>query len=78
MSVFSHLDARDRAALGKDPQGGGPRIGPNGVQKLLNDLGLDPLDRKVLLLCWKLNAENQCEFTQKEFTEGLKAMRFTV
>jgi len=52
-----------------------PRIGPNGVLRLLNDLGVNATDRIVLVLCWKLNAENQCEFSQREFCEGLKTLK---
>jgi len=47
------------------------RIGPSGMLRLLTDLGLKPTDRLVLALAWKLKAETSCEFSQKEFVEGL-------
>jgi DCN1-like protein 1/2 len=53
----------------------GKRIGPNGMLRLLNDLGVDAASREVLILAWKLKAETQCEFSQKEFTEGMNALR---
>ena len=51
------------------------RIGPNGMYRLLKDLKLSETDRLVLLLCWKLGAQVQCEFSKLEFIEGLKMMR---
>ncbi|VDL87842.1 unnamed protein product [Nippostrongylus brasiliensis] len=37
----------------RDDVGSG-RIGPNGMLRLLNDLHLDPADRRVLILACKL------------------------
>ncbi|KAI1712154.1 UBA-like domain-containing protein [Ditylenchus destructor] len=51
------------------------RIGPNGMQRLLNDLGVNPTDRVVLAFAWKLKAEKQCEFSQSEFRDGLLAIK---
>ncbi|CAI4228714.1 unnamed protein product [Auanema sp. JU1783] len=50
------------------------RIGPHGIQKLLNDLHLDATDRRVLLLACKLKAETQCEFSWEEWQTGLSQM----
>ncbi|GMT20733.1 hypothetical protein PFISCL1PPCAC_12030, partial [Pristionchus fissidentatus] len=59
-----------------DPKDNLPdKIGPNGVMKLLADLGLDAEDRKVLVLAYKLNAEVQCEFSWPEWKKGLTDMR---
>jgi DCN1-like protein 1/2 len=53
----------------------GNRIGPNGMLRLLNDLGVNSTDRVVLAFAWKLKAEKQCEFSQTEFREGLSALK---
>jgi DCN1-like protein 1/2 len=59
-----------------DPQDNLPgRIGPNGVVRLLSDLKVDPSDRSVLILAWKLNAGTQCEFTEDEWYKGMEAIR---
>lgn len=52
------------------------KIGPNGMQRLLNDLGVDPVDRLVLILAWKLKAGTQCEFSLAEFRDGMKTMKW--
>ena len=70
--MFYAADPSDR----HDPKD--PRIGPHGVLSLLNELGLSATDRAVLVLCWKLGAENQCEFSQTEFRDGLKTMKSDV
>lgn len=44
---------------------------PVGIMSLCQDLGLDPADRKVLVLAWKLNAQRQGFFTWEEFQRGL-------
>jgi hypothetical protein len=59
-----------------DPKDNLPgRIGPNGIVRLLTDLKVDPSDRSVLILAWKLNAGTQCEFTHEEWTKGMEAIR---
>ncbi|KAK2577171.1 hypothetical protein KPH14_003328 [Odynerus spinipes] len=47
----------------------------DGIERLCNDLQLSPDEFKVLVLAWKLNAEQMCQFTRQEFVTGLKAMR---
>jgi len=44
--------------------------------RLLTDLGLKPTDKLVLALAWKLKAETSCEFSQKEFVEGLGKIKW--
>ncbi|CAD6227129.1 GSCOCG00011916001-RA-CDS [Cotesia congregata] len=46
----------------------------DGIERLCNDLQLSPNDFKVLVLAWKLEAEQMCQFTRKEFVNGLKSM----
>lgn len=41
---------------------------------MLDDLKLSPDDRKVLILAWKLKAQQQCEFTRDEFVNGMLEM----
>jgi len=65
LDQFFYKYANDPADNLKD------RIGPNGMSRLLQDLGVDPTDRIVLALAWKLNAEVQCEFSQEEFKAGM-------
>ncbi|KAH7728042.1 RP42 protein [Aphelenchoides avenae] len=53
----------------------GRRIGPNGMLRLLNDLGVDPSSREVLILAWKLKAGTQCEFSWEEWKDGMTALK---
>lgn len=46
-----------------------------GIEQLCKDLQVSPDEFKVLVLAWKLNAEQMCRFTRDEFMNGLKAMR---
>lgn len=49
-------------------------IGPEGVEKLCRDLQVDPADRKVLLLAWKMGAQQMGFFSRSEFDQGLRAL----
>jgi hypothetical protein len=77
VSVFALLneylfpDPKDHNLI----EGKEPRIGPNGMVRLLNDLNIDPTSLNALVLAYKLNAQIQSEFSQKEFREGLREMR---
>ncbi|XP_066594801.1 DCN1-like protein 3 [Prorops nasuta] len=57
----------------KDPQE--DVILADGIERLCADLQLSPDEFKVLVLAWKLNAEQMCQFTRQEFITGLKTMR---
>ncbi|KAK4874940.1 hypothetical protein RN001_014300 [Aquatica leii] len=46
-----------------------------GIEQLCKDLQVCPDEFKVLVLAWKLNAEQMCRFTRSEFVKGLKCMR---
>lgn len=39
--------------------------------KFLDDLGLSPESKLVLIIAWKFRAETQCEFTKDEFITGM-------
>uniref|UniRef100_A0A8C5ZJS4 DCN1-like protein n=1 Tax=Marmota marmota marmota TaxID=9994 RepID=A0A8C5ZJS4_MARMA len=54
----------------KDPQDG-DRIGIDGIQQFCDDLRLDPTSISVLVIAWKFRAATQCEFTRKEFMDGM-------
>ena len=42
-----------------------------GISRFCDDLRLDPASFDVLLICWKFKAAVQCEFTRKEFMDGM-------
>lgn len=46
-----------------------------GIEQMCKDLQISPDDFKILILAWKLNAEQMCRFTRSEFINGLKTMR---
>ncbi|CAL8380867.1 unnamed protein product [Arctogadus glacialis] len=54
----------------KDPQDEG-KIGVDGIQQFCDDLMLDPASVSVLVVAWKFRAATQCEFSRKEFLEGM-------
>lgn len=47
----------------------------DGIERFCNDLQLSPDEFKVLVLAWKLNAKQMCQFTRQEFVIGLRAMK---
>lgn len=49
-------------------------IGPEGVEKLCKDLKVDPTDRLVLLLAWKMGAQKMGYFSRAEFRTGLSEL----
>lgn len=46
----------------------------DGIEKLCSDLDLSPDEFKVLILAWRFNAEQMCQFTRSEFVTGCKNM----
>lgn len=46
-----------------------------GIEQFCKDLQIPPEDFKILVLAWKLNAEQMCCFTRNEFITGLKSIR---
>ncbi|EGG23619.1 calcium-binding EF-hand domain-containing protein [Cavenderia fasciculata] len=57
----------DQYADPEDPT----NIGPEGIERLCKDLGVEPEDVIVLVLAWHLNAQSMGFFSKKEFTTGL-------
>lgn len=47
------------------------KIMAEGIGRFCEDLNLDPTSIKVLLIAWKFKAATQCEFSRKEFTDGM-------
>eukprot|EP00322_Chrysochromulina_rotalis_P016846 CAMPEP_0115855222 /NCGR_PEP_ID=MMETSP0287-20121206/14431_1 /TAXON_ID=412157 /ORGANISM="Chrysochromulina rotalis, Strain UIO044" /LENGTH=221 /DNA_ID=CAMNT_0003309369 /DNA_START=13 /DNA_END=678 /DNA_ORIENTATION=- len=45
-------------------------IGPEGVEKLCSDLGVDPMEVIVLVLAWQLEASQMGYFSREEWTRG--------
>ena len=41
-----------------------------GIEAFCKDLGLDPSDRKILILAWKMGAKRMGYFTRDEFCYG--------
>lgn len=54
----------------KDP-GDDDKIMAEGIGRFCEDLKLDPASLKVLIIAWKFKAATQCEFSRKEFTDGM-------
>lgn len=47
------------------------KIGIDGIQQFCDDLSLDPTSITVLVVAWKFRAATQCEFSKKEFMDGM-------
>jgi len=43
----------------------------DGIMKFLDDLGLSPDSKLVLIIAWKFRAAAQCEFSREEFMTGM-------
>jgi len=50
------------------------KITADGIVRFLEDLGLSPESKLVLIICWKFRAATQCEFTREEFIGGMSEM----
>jgi DCN1-like protein 1/2 len=49
-------------------------IGVEGTEKFCIDLGIDPTDVVMLVICWYMNAQKMCEFTREEWMKGWKEL----
>ncbi|XP_062521582.1 DCN1-like protein 1 isoform X2 [Corticium candelabrum] len=47
------------------------KILAEGVGRFCEDLRLDPTSKTVLIIAWRFRAATQCEFTRKEFVDGM-------
>lgn len=59
----------------QDPQDEN-KIGIDGIQQFCDDLSLDPASITVLVIAWKFRAATQCEFSKKEFVDGMTELGF--
>uniref|UniRef100_A0A672NF78 DCN1-like protein n=1 Tax=Sinocyclocheilus grahami TaxID=75366 RepID=A0A672NF78_SINGR len=50
------------------------KIGIDGVQQFCDDLMLDPSSVSILIVAWKFRAATQCEFSRKEFLDGMSEL----
>lgn len=50
-------------------------IGPEQIEDLCMDLGVEIMDVRVLMLAWKMRAAKQGYFTLEEWRRGLKALK---
>ena len=55
---------------------GDEKIMAEGIGRFCDDLNLDPASFKVLIIAWKFKAATQCEFTKKEFSEGMTELGY--
>jgi len=46
-------------------------LGPEGMEKLCEDIGVEPENVVMLVLAWKMNARQMGFFTQQEWLRGL-------
>ncbi|GAU35713.1 hypothetical protein TSUD_258880 [Trifolium subterraneum] len=53
----------------------GSVIIPEGIEALCADIEVDHTDLRILMLAWKMKAEEQGYFTLDEWRRGLKALR---
>lgn len=60
-------------AVFADPQDEN-KIGIDGIQQFCDDLTLDPASMSILVVAWKLRAATQCEFSRKEFLDGMSEL----
>jgi len=52
----------------------GQQIGPEGVEQLCKDIGVDPEDVLVLVFAWHLNAQRMGFISKEEFLTGLQKL----
>ncbi|KAK7255154.1 hypothetical protein RIF29_28558 [Crotalaria pallida] len=50
-------------------------IDPEGIERLCADMEVDHTDVRILMLAWKMEAEEQGYFTLDEWRRGMKALR---
>jgi len=58
----------------KYKDGDNQQIGPEGVEALCRDIGVEPENVAVLVLAWHLNAQSMGYFRKEEFINGLQTL----
>lgn len=70
MEALCLLKSKCKMLFLSDPQDEN-KIGIDGIQQFCDDLNLDPASISVLVVAWKFRAATQCEFSKKEFLDGM-------
>ncbi|XP_072332839.1 DCN1-like protein 5 isoform X4 [Scyliorhinus torazame] len=50
-------------------------VGPEGMEKLCEDIGVEPENIIMLVLAWKLEAQNMGFFTKEEWLKGMTSLQ---
>ncbi|XP_048121244.1 DCN1-like protein 5 isoform X2 [Alosa alosa] len=50
-------------------------VGPEGMEKFCEDIGVEPENIVMLVLAWKLEAENMGFFTKEEWLKGMTSLQ---
>ena len=51
-------------------------IGYNGMEKLASDLGVDPNDIIMFIICYQLGSSSLLQITKTEFIDGLSLLKY--
>ncbi|XP_049488028.1 DCN1-like protein 4 isoform X4 [Panthera uncia] len=51
-------------------------VGPEGMEKFCEDIGVEPENVVMLVLAWKLDAQNMGYFTLQEWLKGMTSLQF--
>jgi len=77
-NVFSMMRLEHLFHIYYDPDGqetDEDYIGPDGIDRLCKDAGVDPENVSLLILAWHLRAKRMGYFTKTEFAEGLEKFK---
>jgi DCN1-like protein 4/5 len=58
-----------------DPEDEEEGVGPNGIEQLCEDIGVEPEDVRMLVLAWHMQAKTMGFFSRQEFIDGLKKLQ---
>ena len=66
--------AKVAASFEKYKEPGEETIGVTGTERFCTDLGVDPSDPVMLIICWQMRAKTMCVFTKEEWQKGFTEM----
>lgn len=72
--AFSNKKLEELFDKYKDKDNDEEQIGPDGIEQLCKDLGVDPEDVLVLVFAWHLNAQRIGFFSKEEFITGMQKL----
>ena len=52
-------------------------VGPEGMEKFCEDIGVEPENVVMLVLAWKLDAQNMGYFTLQEWLKGMTSLQLS-